>query len=114
MDYLAKDLAHIAVPLLRAACDRAAQSARGMPYASEILACAATIVEERQRAADPVQAQPFATVERDLDKLAVVARAYNRENAGAGNLMRWTDTMQPFRIGDPGEKRFTNSNGAVI
>lgn len=50
LEYLAKDCAHIAVPLLRAACDRAAQVARGLPYASEILACAAQIVEERQRA----------------------------------------------------------------
>lgn len=47
---LARDCAHIAPALLRKACDRAAQSARGLPYASEILQHAAAIVEERQRA----------------------------------------------------------------
>lgn len=49
LDFLAQDTAHIGVPLLRAACDRVAQTARGLPYASEILAAATAIVEERQR-----------------------------------------------------------------
>jgi hypothetical protein len=49
LEYLAKDTAHIAVALLRAACDRVAQTARGLPYASEILTAATQIVEERQR-----------------------------------------------------------------
>lgn len=50
LEYLAKDCAHLAVPLLRAACDRVAQTARGLPYASEIIAAATQLVEERQRA----------------------------------------------------------------
>lgn len=49
LEYLANDTAHIAVALLRAACDRVAQTARGLPYASEILTAATAIVEERQR-----------------------------------------------------------------
>jgi hypothetical protein len=49
LEYLAKDTAHIAVGLLRQACDRVAQTARGLPYASEILTAATAIVEERQR-----------------------------------------------------------------
>jgi len=49
LEYLAKDTAHIAVGLLRQACDRVAQTARGLPYASEILTAATAIVGERQR-----------------------------------------------------------------
>jgi hypothetical protein len=49
LDFLASDTAHLAVPLLRAACDRVAQTAKGLPYASEILTAATAIVEERQR-----------------------------------------------------------------
>lgn len=52
LELLAKDAAHIAVPLLRAACDRAAITARGLPYVSEILAHASDIVAERQRAVE--------------------------------------------------------------
>jgi len=47
---LAKDCAALAPGLLRKACDRVAQTARGLPYASEILTAAATIVAERQAA----------------------------------------------------------------
>ena len=47
---LAKDCAALQPGLLRKACDRAAQTARGLPYASEILTAAATIVAERQAA----------------------------------------------------------------
>lgn len=47
---LARDTAALQPGLLRKACDRAAQSARGLPYASEILEAARAIVEERQAA----------------------------------------------------------------
>lgn len=114
MDYLAKDLAHIAVPLLRAACDRAAQSARGMPYASDILACAAAIVEDRQRAAEPVRMAGRHQASPDLDGLAVKAREYNRANADIGSPFRWTDAMQVFAVGATGERRATRDDGSII
>ena len=114
MDYLAKDLAHLTVPLLRAACDRAAQSARGMPYASEILACAAAIVEERQRAIEPVHMAGRHQPSPDLDGLAIKAREYNRANADIGSPYRWTDAMQVFAIGSLGERRATRDDGSII
>jgi hypothetical protein len=114
MDYLAKDLAHLAVPLLRAACDRAAQSARGMPYAAEIIDCAKAIIEDRQRVAGPVNDARNSTVDRNIGKLAGLAREYNLDNQRKGSPMRWTDAMQLFRIGDPGERRWTNANGEVV
>lgn len=45
---LAKDCAALQPALLRKACDRVAQTAKGLPYASEILSAAREIVAERQ------------------------------------------------------------------
>lgn len=78
LEYLANDTAHIAVPLLRAACDRVAQTARGLPYASEILTAATAIVEERQRV------NPNERVRVNAD----------------GEIM---EGRQDAQIGDPGE-----------
>ena len=116
MDYLAKDCAHITVPLLRAACDRAAQSARGMPYASEILGHAAVIVEERQtaaaRAATP-HGRPV-PIDPRADALTEKSRQYNRENADIGSPVRWSTSMDIFIIGDLGERRATRADGSII
>lgn len=117
VEYLEKDVAHIAVPLLRAACDRAAQSARGLPYASEILACATAVVEDRQRAVEadarqrgaPIQHGPKSQDEERVE----LSRQYNRDNAAIGQPIRWTKDMEMFRIGDPGEKRWTRDDGSV-
>lgn len=49
-ELLARDCAGLQSGLLRKACDRAALSAKGLPFASEILAAATAIVEERQAA----------------------------------------------------------------
>lgn len=112
VEYLEKDTAHLAVPLLRAACDRAAQSARGLPYASEIINCAAVVVEERQRAKDRTTPTQQGFVSSD-EKRAELSRQYNRENMSSGNPVRWTEKMEAFRPDAPGETRWTREDGSI-
>ena len=120
LELLAKDCAHLAVPLLRAACDRAAKDARGLPYAVTVLEHATSIVAERQQfARDSVRVASGLPPKGDgfrsrEDELRDLSREYNRDNAAKGSPLRWSETMATFRIGDPGEKRSTNDNGEVI
>jgi hypothetical protein len=55
LELLAKDCAHISPALLRAACDRVAPTAPGLPYARSLLEAAAQIVDERRRMQEPIQ-----------------------------------------------------------
>lgn len=114
LEYLVADTAHLPVPLLRRACQRVSQSARGLPYASEIIEAAAEIVNQRaaaEKRTDPARASAQTTRE---GRLSETARSYNRDNAMKGSPIRWTDDMQSFSIGDPGEKRRTDIDGAVV
>lgn len=108
LDFLAHDTAHLATGLLRKACDRAAQSARGLPYASEIIACATAIIEERQRVEGVIDVRAGG-----VDARAENYRRSNRDNADKGSPVRWTDEGEAFRIGAPGEKRCTRADGSV-
>ena len=108
LDFLAHDTAHLATGLLRKACDRAAQSARGLPYASEIIACATAIIEERQRVDGVINVGAGV-----VGASAEAYRRSNRANSDSGNPVRWTDEGEAFRIGAPGEKRCTRADGSV-
>lgn len=89
-ELLAQDCASLQSGLLRKACDRAAQSARGLPYAAEILAAAKAIVEERQ-AAQAATASPESPVDRQAQSLA--DRNRHLDAAGFrfadGDMHRW-------------------------
>jgi hypothetical protein len=110
LDYLANDTAHIAVPLLRAACDRVAQTAKGLPYASELLAAAAQLVEERQRV-QPSGTSGQATATNDR------AAAYHRANVACmakGMRVMQTDDGELFKLGDRGDRRGIRPDGSAI
>ena len=112
LDYLANDLAHLAVPLLRAACDRVALTARGLPYASEIIAAATQIVEERQRAA--VRDKTAATSGPSMgDKAAAYAMSNLAHIAKGGRVMQTADGSE-FKLGDRGERRGIRPDGSAI
>lgn len=99
-ELLARDCASLQAGLLRKACDRVAQSARGMPYASEIHAAAAAIVEERQRA----QAAPERTAGDNapggISGLNIALIERNRHIIATN-----------FRFSDGKEHRWVNDNG---
>lgn len=113
LDYLADDTCHLAVPLLRAACDRAAQSARGLPYASEIINQATAIVEERQRQADrasnPMGGQASAPDSRTAAYYAGNVAALQR-----GGKCMMTGAGEMFKLGDLGERRGVRYDGSII
>jgi hypothetical protein len=110
LELLASDCSHISPTLLRAACDRVALQAKGLPYASEILACAKLIIEERDRAATPdAQFHQSRSTQR---REAYAAR--NRDAAANGELGRITADRQFFRMDDPWELRGCRSDGTVI
>lgn len=115
LDLLTRDTAHLAPALLRKACDLASQTARGLPYASEILNAAAVIVEERQRVAERIGRDngthqgPMTRVEL----LAERAHEYNLDNMRKGSPLRWTDGMELFSLAAPGEKRRCQGDGTV-
>ncbi len=113
VEYLEKDVAHLAVPLLRAACDRAAQSARGLPYASEIINQATAIVEERQRvmerASNPVGGQTSAPDAKTAAYYAGNVAAMQR-----GSRFMQTKDGEMFELGSFGERRGVRNDGSVI
>ena len=108
LDFLASDTAHLTVPLLRAACDRVAQTAKGLPYASEIIAAATAIVEERQRVTqcEATGGQPVMG-----DRAAVYANI-NRQQLAAGRKLFFTDAGDQFMEG-PQEPRRVMPDGTV-
>jgi hypothetical protein len=108
LDFLASDTAHLAVPLLRAACDRVAQTAKGLPYASEIITAATAIVEERQRVTqcEATGGQPVMG-----DRAAVYANI-NRQQLAAGRKLFFTDAGDQFMEG-PQEPRRVMPDGTV-
>ena len=110
LDFLANDTAHLAVPLLRAACDRVAQTAKGLPYASEIIAAATQIVEERQRVQTAADRSAPGGVQMG-DRAAAYANI-NRQQLAAGRRMFFTDTGEQFMEG-PHEPRRVNPDGTV-
>lgn len=112
LDFLANDTAHLAVPLLRAACDRVALTARGLPYASEIITAATQIVEERQRAAVRDKATTTAGPAMG-DKAAAYALANLAHIVKGGRVMQTADG-ETFKLGDKGERRGIRPDGSTI
>lgn len=110
LEYLAKDTAHIAVSLLRQACDRVAQTARGLPYASEIIAAATQIVEERQRV--QVAADRSAPGGVQMGDRAAAYANINRQQLAAGRRLFFTDSGDQFMEG-PQEPRRVMPDGTV-
>jgi hypothetical protein len=110
LDFLASDTAHLAVPLLRAACDRVAQTAKGLPYASEIIAAATQIVEERQRVQTAADRSAPGGVQMG-DRAAAYANI-NRQQLAAGRRMFFTDAGEWF-VEAPHEPRRVNPDGTV-
>lgn len=108
LDFLASDTAHLAVPLLRAACDRVAQTAKGLPYASEIIAAATAIIEERQRVTqrEATGGQPVMG-----DRAAAFANI-NRQQLAHGKRLFFTAAGETFMEG-LGERRRVRSDGTV-
>jgi hypothetical protein len=109
--------------LLRKAGDRVAV-VPGRPFtlpsAGELHEAADAIMSDRaamqnaaQRREDPQAPRPM-TGGGTPDGKASAARRYNIDNAAKGSPFRWTDGMDAFRIGDPGERRATREDGSVI
>jgi len=112
LDFLASDTAHLAVPLLRAACDRVAQTAKGLPYASEIITAATAIIEERQRAQVSADRGALGGVQ-----IGDKAAAYHCANAAClakGMKVMQTDDGELFKLGDKGERRGIRPDGSAI
>jgi hypothetical protein len=110
LELLARDTAHLAPALLRKACDLAAQTARGMPYASELLNAAATIIEHRQAATR--DDRPTRSTQLG-DKEAAYASG-NLTALGKGMRLMMTSKGDGFRLGDIGERRGIRDNGSAI
>lgn len=116
-ELLARDTAALQPGLLRKAADRVAQSARGLPFASELLEAARLIVEERQRAQQPADAAPSPETEladmlaarnRDLDRLGV--RGFD------GELWRWVvqnGRADQVRVSGKGARARCDEGGRV-
>jgi hypothetical protein len=110
LELLASDCSQIPPTLLRDACDRAALLAKGLPYVSEILACAKLIVEERHHAAtSDAQLQKSRSSRREE-----AYAASNRDAVAKGEFGRITADRQYFKMDDPWERRGCRSDGTVI
>lgn len=110
LELLAWDCRHVPADLLREACDLAATTAKGLPYASEILVCVEQIERERRRVgASDLQTASFSGVESYSTYAAP-----NREAAEQNAPGRITRDHQLFCMDDPNEMRGCRPDGTVI
>jgi len=110
LELLAHDTSSLATPLLRKACDRAAQRSRFLPFAADILQAAAEIVEERQAQ----QHRDFPDAQRQ--QRANTTREDNLRLMMANAPMRWIDVEGKWSlvsVGGPGSAHRCNGDGKV-
>lgn len=98
LNLLTRDCAGLNPALLRKACDRAAQTAKGLPYASEILAAAAEIVAERQQAQAAQAREAGQPCESDRER---AMRAHNLKLQADGRPFRYHGNWQAVSILKP-------------
>jgi hypothetical protein len=114
LELLASDCAEIAPSLLRDACDMVARDAKGLPYASEILAAARHLVEERQRIQAATERTQYSGPMVQPGDKAGAYRAANLRALQSGARVMQADDGSLFRLGDPGERRGVRGDGSVI
>jgi hypothetical protein len=110
LELLAWDCRHVPADLLREACDRAALKAKGLPYASEILAYVEDLREERHRS-------QLGSADRQQTSGSVASQAYaarNREAAEQNAPGRLTSDREFFLMNDCNETRGCRADGTVI
>lgn len=112
LDLLTRDTAHLAPGLLRKACDLASQTARGLPFASELINAAAVIVEERQRATE--RANGTAGHASGPDSRTAAYYAGNVAALQRGGKCMMTGAGEMFKLGDLGERRGVRYDGSII
>lgn len=98
LNLLTRDCAGLNPALLRKACDRAVQTAKGLPYASEILAAAREIVEERQQAQAAQARETGQPAESDRDR---AMRAHNLKLQAEGRPFRYHGNWQAVSVVKP-------------
>lgn len=116
LELLAVDCSEISPALLREAGDRVARESPYLPKASEILAAAREIVEERQRIQAASERHRAFEAGRPVqigDKAAAYAMANVRAMQQGMRCMQTADGSL-FKLGDRGERRGVRPDGTAI